>query len=148
MQVWKLDHKESWMLKSWCFWTVVLEKTFESPLDYKEIKTVNPKWNQSWICIGRTDAKVEALILWPPDVKSQLIGKDWCWEKLKAKGEGGDRGWDWLDGITNSMDMNLSNLQEIVEDRRAWGAAVHRIAKCWTQLNNSKLIISQSPLVI
>ena len=75
MYGWELDHKESWMTKNWCFWTVVLEKTLESPLDCK-IKPVNPKGNQTWIFIGRTVAEAEALILWPPDAKSPLIGKD------------------------------------------------------------------------
>ena len=74
--MWELDYKESWALKNWYFWTVVLEKTLESPLDYKEIQPVNPKGNQSWIFIGRTDAEAETPILWPPDVKSWLIGKD------------------------------------------------------------------------
>ena len=74
--MWELDHKEGWELKSWCFQIVVLEKTLESPFDCNEIKLVNPKGNQSWIFIGRTDAKGEAPILWPPDAKSQLIGKD------------------------------------------------------------------------
>ena len=75
--MWELDYKESWMLKNWCFWTELLEKTLESPLDCKEIKPVNPKGNQSWIFIGRTDAKAETPILWPPDVKNWLTGKDW-----------------------------------------------------------------------
>ena len=74
--MWELDCEESWVLKNWCFWTVVLEKTLESPLDWKEIKSVNPKGNQSWICIGRTDVETETLILWPPDVQNWLIGKD------------------------------------------------------------------------
>ena len=74
--MWQLDHKESWALKNWCFWTVVLEKTLESPLDCKGIKPVNPKGNQPWIFIGRTDAKAEAPIVWPHDVKNWLIGKD------------------------------------------------------------------------
>ena len=81
--MWELDYKESWSLKNWCFWTVVLEKTLESALDYKEVQPVHPKWNQSWIFIGRTDAEAETPILWPPDVKNWLIwkdpdaGKDW-----------------------------------------------------------------------
>ena len=75
--MWELDYKESWMLKNWCFWTEMLEKTLESPLDCKEIKPVNPKGNQSWIFIGRTDAKAETPILWLPDVKNWLTGKDW-----------------------------------------------------------------------
>ena len=74
--MWELDHKESWVLKNWCFWTVVLEKTLESPLDCKEIKPVNPKGNQSWILIGRTESEAQAPILWWPDVKNWLIGKD------------------------------------------------------------------------
>ena len=76
VQMRELDHKEDWRPKNWCFWTVILEKTLESPLDCKEIKPVNPKGNQPWIFIKRTDAEAEAPILWPPDVKSQLIGKD------------------------------------------------------------------------
>ena len=91
--IWELDYKEDWALKNWCFWTVVLEKTLESPLDCKEIKPVNLKGNQPWIFIGRTDAEGEA-ILWPPDAKSRLIGRLWCWERLRAGGEGDDRGWD------------------------------------------------------
>ena len=74
--IWELDHKESWAQKNWCFWTVVLEKTLENPLECKKIKPVNPKGNQSWMFIGRTDTEAEALILWPPDMKSLLIGKD------------------------------------------------------------------------
>ena len=100
--MWKLDYKKSWVLKNWCFWTVVLEKTLESPLDFKEIKPVNHKGNQSWIFIGRTDA--EAPILWPPDAKSQLIGKDpdvgkdWGQEE-KGMTEDEMVGWHhWLDG--------------------------------------------------
>ena len=87
--MWELDHKEDWVQKNWCFWIVVLEKTLESLLDSKEIKLVNPKGNQSWIFIGRADAEADILILWPPDVKSQLIvedpdaGKDW---RQKEKG--------------------------------------------------------------
>ena len=98
--MWELDYKESWALKDWCFWTVVLEKTFESPFDSKEIQPVHPKGNQSWMFIGRTDA--EAPILWSPDVKNWLILKrPWCWERLKAGGEGDNRGWDgWMASLT------------------------------------------------
>ena len=88
--VWELDHKEGWVLKNWCFWTVVLEKTLESPLDCKEIQPVHPKGNQSWIFIGRTDSEAEAQILWPPHVMSWLIrkdldaGKDWEQEEKEV----------------------------------------------------------------
>ena len=100
--MWELDYKESWALKNWCFWTVVLEKTFESPLNCKEIQPVHPKENQSWIFIGKTDAEAETLVRWPPDVKNWLIWKDSDnWERLKAGGEGDDRGLDgWMASLT------------------------------------------------
>ena len=96
----ELDYKESWVLKNWCFRTVVLEKSLESPLDCKEIKPVHPKGNKSWIFTGRTEAK--APILWPPDLISPLTRKrPRCWERLKAGGEGDDRGWDgWMASLT------------------------------------------------
>ena len=97
--MWELDYKESWVPKNWYFWTVVLEKTLESPLDCKEIQPVNPKGNKSWIFIGRTDVEAETLILWPPDVKSWLTGKDPDAGKdwRQGEGEGDDRGWDgWM----------------------------------------------------
>ena len=95
--MWELDGEESWVPKNWCFWTVVLEKTLESPLDCKESQPVHPKGNQSWIFIRRTDAEAEAPILWPTDTKSWPIGKGWFWERLRAGGEGDDRGWDgWM----------------------------------------------------
>ena len=102
--MWELDYKESWAPKNWCFWTVVLEKTLESPLDCKEIKPVHPKGNQSRIFIGRTDAKAEAPILWPPDLKSWHWKRPWCWERLRAGGEGGSKGWDgWMASPTQWM---------------------------------------------
>ena len=96
--MWELDHKEGWAQKTWCFLTIVPEKTLESPLGSKEIKQVNPKGSQPWIFIGRTEAEAEAPKLWPPDVKSHLTGKKlWCWERLKSKGKGGSSGWDgWM----------------------------------------------------
>ena len=90
--MWKLEYKESWALKNWCFWTVMLEMTLESPLDCKEIQPVHPKEDQSWVFIGKTDVEAETPILWPPDAKSWLIGKD-----PDAGREGDDRGWDgWM----------------------------------------------------
>ena len=95
--MWEVDCEESWALKNWCFWTVVLEKTLESPLDCNEIQPVHSKGDQSWLFIGRTDTKAETPILWPPYAKSWLLGKDSCWEGLEAGGEGEDRGCDgWM----------------------------------------------------
>ena len=96
--MWELDSKESWTPKNWCFWTVVLEKTLESPLDCKEIQPVHPKGGESWVFIGRTDAEAETPILWPPDaIELTHLKRPWCWERLKAGGERDDRGWDgWM----------------------------------------------------
>ena len=96
--MWESDHTEGWTPKNWCFWTVMLEKTSENPLDCREIKPVNPKGNQSWIFIGRIDAEAKVAIFWPSDARSQLIRKKpWCWEGLKAGGEGDNREQDvWM----------------------------------------------------
>ena len=115
--VWELDYKESWVPKNWCFWAVVLQNTLESLLDCKEIQPVHPKGNQSWIFIGRTDAEAETLKLWPPDVKNWLIWKTLMLGRIEG---GRRRGWQrmrLLDGITESKDVNLSKLCELVTDR-------------------------------
>ena len=127
--MWRLDCKENWALKNWCFWTGVLEKILESPLDCEEIKLVNPKRNQSWNFIGRTDAEAEASVLWPTDVKNWLTGKDpdagkdWRQEEKGMTEEEAVGRHHWLDGHE-------------FEQTPGVGAAVHGVSKSWIWLSN------------
>ena len=143
--MWELDC-EGWAPKNWCFWTVVLEKTLESPLDCKEIQPVHSRGYQSWVFFGRKDAKAETPVLWPPHAKSWLIGKDSDagrdWGQEKGMTEDRMAGWHhWLDGHESEWTL------ELVMDREAWHAVIHGVAKSrtrlsdWTELNWTVLFI-------
>jgi len=145
--MWELDYEESWVLKNWCFWTVVLEKTLESPLDCKEIQPVHPKGDQSWVFIGRTDVEAETPMLWPPHVKSWLIGKDpdaerdWGQEE-KGTTEDEMAGWHHrLNGHEFGWTPGVGNGQGIA----AWHAAIHGIARSQTRLSDWTELILNLP---
>ena len=145
--MWKLDCEEGWASKNWCFWTVVLEKTLESPLDCKEIQSVPSKANLFWVFFGRIDAEAETPAFWPPHAKSWPVGKDsdngrdWRQEEKWTR-EDKMAGWH-----QDSMHMSLGELRELVVDREAWRAAIHGVARSRTQLNWTELNVQCSYLL-
>ena len=139
--MWELDCEESWALKNLCFWTVVLEKTLESPLDCKEIQPVHRKGHESWVFIGRTDVEAETPILWPPLMKTHLK-RPWCWERLRAVGEGEDRGWDgWMASPTQWTWVWVDSGSWLWTGRPGvlWLMGLQRVRHDWvTELNYSQ----------
>ena len=134
--MWELDHKGRLSAKNWCFQIVVLEETLESPLDCKEIKADNPKGNQFWIFIERTHAEAEDKYFGHLMPGANSLEKTLILGKIEVWRRSGQQRMRWLDGIPHSMDMSLSKLREILKDREAWPAVVHRVTKGQTQLSD------------
>ena len=145
--MWELDHKESWVPKNWCFWTMVLEKTLESPLDCKEIKPGNPKGNESWIFFGRTVAEAESQYFGHLMQRTDSLEKTLMLGKIEGRRI---RGWQrmrWLDGIINLMNMSLSKLWELVTDRESWCATVLGVRHDWETEGTDRLSANHKDLM-